>query len=134
MEGYMSEYEDDELDEMEDDEFEGVDEETIEKLLPVYAEIAENMIEQFDPSFDTEKMRKLSMASTKAMVKAAFMSNNLASEKDFTRLWPRILDEMLVEHARNVHYAVTPRLRVHMDEMLDLGADEIFGKDGDDEN
>ena len=40
----------------------------------------------------------------------AFLSNGLASEEDFERLWPRLRDDGSCDHAEGVHMQVMEAL------------------------
>lgn len=54
--------------------------------------------------------RAAHMEIHKEMMRAAFLSNDLASEEDFERLWPRLRDDALCDHAEDVYMQVMAAL------------------------
>ena len=72
---------------------------------------------------DEEKLRAARMEIYQQMMREAFLTNDLATEKDFARLWPRLRDDFLCGYAQSMYLRALDDLA---DEMEDA---EFFAED-----
>ncbi|MBA3438351.1 MAG: hypothetical protein H0T92_00580 [Pyrinomonadaceae bacterium] len=49
-------------------------------------------------------------------MRAAFLTHSIATEEDFERLWPRLRDDMLCEHAATVYLQVMDAVAEDLDD------------------
>ncbi len=65
---------------------------------------------------DKNDLRDAQVFTQKELMRASFLSNPLATEEDFERLWPRLFDEMLCLQAHDVHRQVMDALIAQLDQ------------------
>lgn len=84
-------------------------------LKPLFARL---IVRQLDRSqaLSEEERRAADVEAYKAQMRAAFLSNPLATEADFERLWPRLRDDALCEHAVLTYGQVMAALARDVDE------------------
>jgi hypothetical protein len=92
----------------EDDEF--------DELIGEYEQILQEQTRKEAEARNPDEVRKIRIDGMKRMMKAAFMTNTLATEKDFERLWPRIFDDMLIEFTRDTQMEAMSRLLGDLDD------------------
>jgi hypothetical protein len=110
MNGIGSEYD-------EDDEF--------DELIGEYEQILQEQTRKEAEARNPDEVRKIRIDGMKRMMKAAFLTNTLATEKDFERLWPRIFDDMLIEFTRDTQLEAMSRLLGDLDDDEDEDDDEF---------
>ncbi len=88
----------------------------IEDLKPVFAEIMQRRMAIEEAELNEEEERSAVEQTFKEQIRAAFMTHALATEDDFERLWPRLRDDALCEHATAVYFQVMDALVDDMDE------------------
>jgi hypothetical protein len=104
------------------------DDDEFDELIGEYEEILKEQTRKEAEARSPDEVRKIRIDGMKRMMKAAFMTNTLATEKDFERLWPRIFDDMLIEFTRDTQMEAMSRL------LGDLEDDEDDDEFGEDEN
>jgi hypothetical protein len=67
-------------------------------LKPVFARLIVRQLDQ-NQALTGEERRAADMETYKEQMRAAFLTNPLATPADFERLWPRLRDDDLCEHA-----------------------------------
>ena len=77
---------------------------------------------------DEEKLRAARMEIYKQMMRAAFLANDLATEKDFARLWPRLRDDFLCGYAQSMYLRALDDLAEEMEDA------DFFSEDPSDSN
>ena len=92
--------------------------EDVEAVLPEYRRI---FSEDDGSASSAEETRAAAIKTHKALLRAAFLTNELATEEDFERLWPRLLDDYLVEHAYEVF---TQAMEALQDELSEPDKDD----------
>jgi hypothetical protein len=109
----------------------------IEELKNKYQEIIVHQMVEESEAKGPDQLRKIRIAALKAMLRETFLTNPLATEKDFNRLWPRMFDESLIEYAHNTQFEIMEKLVEGMsdddedDDLDDFDEDE-FDDDEDD--
>lgn len=88
----------------------------IEDLKPVFAEIMQRRMSIEEADMDEEEERAAVEQTFKEQLRAAFMTHALATEDDFERLWPRLRDDALCEHATAVYFQVMDALVEDIDD------------------
>jgi hypothetical protein len=79
----------------------------IKELLPIYRHLTAEHFQRIESITDPNELRVAEVAYQKEQMRAAFLSNELATDEDFERLWPSLLDEQLRQHAQGVFMQVT---------------------------
>jgi len=87
----------------------------MEAFVRVYRRILEEQAIKQKIITDTDDLRAVQIFTQKELMRASFLSNHLATEEDFERLWPRLLDEMLCLQAHDVHRQVMDALIAQLD-------------------
>ena len=113
-----------------------IDEETFEVLATQYQEIiVQQMVDETNAK-DPDELRKIRIAGLKAMMRATFLTNPLATEADFERLWPQMFDDALIEYTQTTQYEVMEQIveNVEGDDDDDDEDDDEFDDDDEDES
>ncbi|MGH9942480.1 MAG: hypothetical protein ACRD9R_09020 [Pyrinomonadaceae bacterium] len=87
-----------------------------ERILPwvkTPAEVEEEISQHIESLTDTitsgqddpGEQRAAAQRVFRQVLRAAFMSHYAATEEDFDRCWPKLRDDLLCEHAKDVFYA-----------------------------
>jgi hypothetical protein len=87
----------------------------MEAFVRVYRRILEEQAIKQKIITDTDDLRAVQIFTQKELMRASFLSNPLATEEDFERLWPRLFDEMLCLQAHDVHRQVMDALIAQLD-------------------
>ncbi len=90
--------------------------EDLEALVRVYRRILEEQAIKQKIITDKDDLREVHIFTQKELMRAAFLSNRLATEEDFERLWPKLFDEMLCIEAHEVHRQVMDALIDQLDQ------------------
>ncbi|HVF86817.1 MAG TPA: hypothetical protein VM866_04475 [Pyrinomonadaceae bacterium] len=90
-------------------------EDDMEAFVRVYRRILEEQAIKQKIITDTDDLRAVQIFTQKELMRASFLSNPLATEEDFERLWPRLFDEMLCLQAHDVHRQVMDALIAQLD-------------------
>ncbi len=90
-------------------------EDDVESFARVYRRILEEQAIKQKIITDTDDLRAVQIFTQKELMRASFLSNHLATEEDFERLWPRLFDEMLCLQAHDVHRQVMDALIAQLD-------------------
>jgi hypothetical protein len=110
-----------------EDEVPLTDEDRIEQLVPVFESILQKELEREAAAKSDDERRQARLDSHKAMMKAAFMTNEIATEADFDRLWPRLFDDGLIEYAKTAYMEAMERILEDMED--DEDDDEFVDED-----
>jgi hypothetical protein len=86
-----------------------------EDLVRLYRRILEEQAIKQTIIEDKDDLRDLQIFTQKELMRASFLSNPLATEEAFERLWPKLFDEMLSIHAHDVHRQVMDALIAQLD-------------------
>ena len=84
-------------------------------LKPVFAKLIVRQLDQ-NQALSGDERRAADMEIYKAQMRAAFLTNPLATAEDFERLWPRLRDDDLCEHAVLTYGQVMGALSQDVDE------------------
>jgi hypothetical protein len=108
--------------------------EEVTALKPLFARLIVRQLDESRALTEGER-RAADVEVYKAQMRAAFLSNPLATEQDFERLWPRLRDDSLCEHAVLTYGQVMAALSRDVDEGRLLhdylgGADEVTAQPG----
>ena len=95
----------------------------LEELKIKFAQLMLERAEIEDTITDEEKLRAAHMEIYRQMMREAFLTNDLATEKDFARLWPRLRDDFLCGYAQSMYLRAMEDLS---DEIEDA---EFFSED-----
>jgi len=76
----------------------------IEELKPEFARLMRERLEVEESDITDEERRAAVEAIMRQQMRAAFLTHAVATEEDFERLWPRLRDDALCEHATNVYF------------------------------
>ena len=90
--------------------------EDLEAFVRVYRRILEEQAIKQKIITDREDLRDVQVFTQKELMRASFLSNPLAAEEDFERLWPKLFDEMLCLQAHEVHRQVMDALIAQLDQ------------------
>lgn len=88
----------------------------VEAFVRVYRRILEEQAIKQKIITDKDDLRDVHVFTQRELMRAAFLSNPLAAEADFERLWPRLFDEMLCLQAHEVHRQVMEALLAQLDQ------------------
>ncbi len=88
----------------------------LESFARVYQRILEEQAIKQKIITDKDDLRDAQVFTQKELMRAAFLSNIMATEEDFERLWPRLFDEMLCLQAHEVHRQVMDALAAQLDQ------------------
>jgi hypothetical protein len=88
----------------------------VEELKPVFAEIMQRRMAIEDAGLGEDEQRAAIEQTFKEQMRAAFLTHAIATEEDFNRLWPRLRDDALCEHATTVYFQVIDALVDDMDD------------------
>lgn len=88
----------------------------MEAFVSVYRRILEEQAIKQKIITDQDDLRDVQVFTQKELMRASFLSNPLATEEDFERLWPRLFDEMLCIQAHDVHRQVMDALIARLDQ------------------
>jgi hypothetical protein len=111
-----------------------IDEETFEVLATQYQEIIIQQMADETNAKNATELRNIRIAGLKAMMRATFLTNPLATEADFERLWPRMFDDALVEYTQTTQYEVMEQIVENVDGDDDDEDDEFDDDDEDDDD
>jgi hypothetical protein len=89
--------------------------EDLEDLVRLYRRILEEQAIKQSIVTDRDDLRDVQIFTQQELMRAAFLSNPLATEEDFERLWPKLFDEMLSLQAHDVHRQVMDALINELD-------------------
>ena len=78
----------------------------IENLKPEFIRLMRKRLEIEDSVRDEAERRAATEEIFKQQMRGAFLTHTLATEEDFERLWPRLRDDSLCEHANTVYFQV----------------------------
>jgi hypothetical protein len=90
--------------------------EDLEAFVQVYRRILEEQAIKQKIITDKDDLRDVQIFTQKELMRISFLSNPLATEEDFERLWPKLLDEMLCIQAHEVHRQVMDALIAQLDQ------------------
>lgn len=76
----------------------------VEELKPEFARLMRERLEVEESDVGEEERRAAVEGIMKRQMRAAFLTHAMATEEDFERLWPRLRDDALCEHATNVYF------------------------------
>ena len=76
----------------------------VEGLKPEFARLMRERLEVEGSNISEEERRAAVEGIMKRQMRAAFLTHAMATEEDFERLWPRLRDDALCEHATNVYF------------------------------
>ncbi len=88
----------------------------LESFVRVYRRILEEQAIKQKIITDKDDLRYAQVFTQKELIRAAFLTNIMATEEDFERLWPRLFDEMLCLEAHDVHRQVMDTLAAQLDQ------------------
>jgi hypothetical protein len=88
----------------------------IEELKPVYARLLQRRIEIEEADMGDAERRVEVENIFREQMRAAFLTHSIATEEDFERLWPRLRDDMLCEHAATVYLQVMDAVAEDLDD------------------
>ena len=88
----------------------------LEAFVRVYRRILKEQAIKQKIITDKDDLRDVQIFTQKELMRASFLSNPLAIEEDFERLWPKLFDEMLCIQAHEVHAQVMDALIAQLDE------------------
>jgi hypothetical protein len=77
---------------------------SIEELKSEFARLMRERLEVEESAASEEERRSAVERIMKQQMRAAFLTHAIATEEDFERLWPRLRDDALCEHATNVYF------------------------------
>ena len=100
------------------------DNDIVDELKSKYQEIIVQQMVDESNTDDPDELRKIRIAGLKAITRATFLSNPIATEEDFKRLWPRILDDSLVEYTETTQYEIMEQLVESAEEEDDEDLDD----------
>src|SRR6266850_3191861 len=111
-----------------------IDEETFEVLATQYQEIIIKQMADETNAKDATELRNIRIAGLKAMMRATFLTNPLATEADFERLWPQMFDDALIEYTQTTQYEVMEQIVENVEgDDDDEDDDDEFDDDDEDE-
>jgi hypothetical protein len=76
----------------------------VEELKTEFARLMRERLAVEDSDIGEEERRAAVEAIMKRQMRAAFLTHAVATVEDFERLWPRLRDDALCEHATNVYF------------------------------
>jgi len=76
----------------------------VEELKPEFARLMRERLELEESDIGEAERRTAVEEILKRQMRAAFLTHAVATEADFERLWPRLRDDALCEHATNVYF------------------------------
>lgn len=76
----------------------------LEELKPEFARLMRERLAVEASGSGEEERRAAVEEIMRRQMRAAFLTHALATEEDFERLWPRLRDDALCEHATNVYF------------------------------
>jgi hypothetical protein len=76
----------------------------VEELKPEFARLLRERLEVEESDIGEDERRAAVEGILKRQMRAAFLTHAVATEDDFERLWPRLRDDALCEHATNVYF------------------------------
>lgn len=88
----------------------------IEELKPVYAHLLQRRIELEGANINDAERRAAVEEIFREQLRAAFLTHSIATEEDFERLWPRLRDDLLCEHATTVYLQVMDAVAEDLDD------------------
>ena len=89
----------------------------VEELKAEYARLMRRRMEvEEDPSLDDAERQAAIEEILKEQMRGAFLTHAIATEADFKRLWPRLRDDALCDHAMNVYFQVMDALVEELDD------------------
>ena len=80
----------------------GEEEAEVTRLKPTFARLLLELKRISEIEGEAER-REAHISNTKEFHRAAFLTHPEATEEDFERLWPRMFDDLLCEHASIVY-------------------------------
>src|SRR5258705_11710588 len=108
-----------------------IDEETFEVLATQYQEIiVQQMVDETNAK-DPDELRTIRIAGLKAMMRATFLTNPLATDADLQRLWPQTFDDALNEYTQTTQYEVMEQIVENVEGDDDDEDDDEFDDDDD---
>lgn len=88
----------------------GQDHPAVEGLKQEFARLMRERLEVEESGVGDEERRAAVEGIMKRQMRAAFLTHAVATEEDFERLWPRLRDDALCEHATNVYFQLVDAL------------------------
>ena len=76
----------------------------VEELKPEFARLMRERVAVEEADMAEGERRAAVEGIMKRQMRAAFLTHAVATEEDFERLWPRLRDDALCEHATNVYF------------------------------
>lgn len=89
----------------------------VEGLKQEFARLMRERLEVEESGVGDEERRAAVEGIMKRQMRAAFLTHAVATEQDFERLWSRLRDDALCEHATNVYFQLVDA----------MAGDEDFG-------
>jgi hypothetical protein len=74
------------------------------ELKPEFARLMSERLKVEESDLGEEGRRAAVEGIMRRQMRAAFLTHTIATEEDFERLWPRLRDDALCEHATNVYF------------------------------
>lgn len=89
----------------------------IEELKPVYARLLQRRLELEESADIDDAERRAAVEDIfREQMRAAFLTHSIATAGDFDRLWPRLRDDLLCEHAATVYLQVMDAVAEDLDD------------------
>lgn len=82
----------------------------VEELKQEFARLMRERLAVEESGVGDEERRAAVEGIMKRQMRAAFLTHAVATEEDFERLWPRLRDDALCEHATNVYFQLVDAL------------------------
>lgn len=76
----------------------------VEELKEEFARLMGERLAVEESAVGDEERRAAVEEIMKRQMRAAFLTHAVATEEDFERLWPRLRDDALCDHATNVYF------------------------------
>jgi hypothetical protein len=96
----------------------------VEALKPEFARLMTERLQLDESDMDEEERRAAVERIFKQQLRAAFLTHAIATEADFDRLWPRLRDDALCDHANSVYYQVIDAIAEDIEDRIDGLASE----------
>lgn len=87
----------------------------VEELKAIYARLLQERMDLEEAEVDEVERRTGIEEVFKEQMRQAFLTHSIATEEDFQRLWPRLRDDILCEHAATVYLQVMDALAEELD-------------------
>jgi hypothetical protein len=92
----------------------GYDEEYTARLKQIYARLLQDLLNLRQNPVASLSMVAVERRLHKELILVAFLSHPEATEEDFERLWPRLRDDELCNHANNVYRQTRETIKIEL--------------------